>query len=1069
MRKFTRLLRAVKKPKCNSMRKWKLLSLVMFATLNMITNTLMAQGVPISGTVLSEDGAPVPGVTVTLVGTTRATVTDIKGAFTITAKEGALLEFSHVSYAEQTVKAKAGMQVRLKLDDNSQMQDVVVTAMGIKKERKALGYAVTELNAAELMKNKNTNVVNSLVGKVPGVNVTQFSGAAGAGASITIRGGNSTSDGRQNQPLFVVDGVIYDNSTSVTGNSGTDGSTRSNTTYSNRVMDINPEDIESLSVLKGAAAAALYGSRAADGVVIITTKKGAEGSAKVSVTSKVITSWANKLPEAQTKFGNGTYATNGVFNNITYNSWGLPITSSDTLYDNIGNFFQHGIVYDNNVNVSGGSKNGSFFLSGSNFDQTGIIRNTGYNKTTFRFNGEQKYGKLTLNANVAYSVAKTDRTLTTAGLYNGGGNGTMGAVYSFPQVFNMQNYQNVDGTQYRKFAGTVPLENDEDNPYWIVNKDKLTSQTRRITGGINASYKIANWWDVIARLGYDQYNTNDYTYTAPGSAVLQLYQNGRLSKNQLGYAYTTTTVMSNWHKAFKGFDTHLMLGTTSENTDITSQNHWGYAFISANNISFNNIASTNQQFKDGVTKKRLVGAYGEVGISYKDIAFLTATGRNDWSSTLPVANRSYFYPSLSGSLVFTQLVPNIPYLSFGKIRGSWARVGKDANPYSTSTYLNPAITYGSFIGVGNQYTSGNPFLLPEIQDSWEIGGELRFLNNRIALDYTYYHSETKNQIAQPRLSNASGYILKSINSGSVINRGMEISLSGKAITQKDFSWDVMLNFSYNKGRLGAFLPGVSYFYPTDAQFGSVKAASIPNGGYFLGMTGTTYLRETDADKKEIPNGRYLVDPNTGLYKLNTTNPVVGNREPKFIAGFNNTFRYKKLSLSVLFDIRRGGDVYNGTEYAMVLNGLSKRTLLNDRQSVTVSGVDANTGADFEQTYEADKTYTINKVNVSGKNLIQQYWSNYAANSYNFITSVNWVKLRSLSLSYDFTSLLKSKKIFKEISATAIGYNLHTWTNYKGMDPEVSAAGGTGGSGSTGIDYLGVPAIASFTFGVNLTF
>jgi ferric enterobactin receptor len=1063
MRKFTN------KPKSKSMRKWKLLSLIMFVTLGMITNNLMAQGVPISGTVLSEDGTPVPGVTVTVIGTDRATVTDMQGKFTISAKEGAMLEFSHISYGKQKIKAAADMKVSLTLDNSGQMQDVVVTAMGIKKEKKALGYSVTELNAGELMKNKNTNVVNSLVGKVPGVNITQFSGAAGAGASITIRGGNSTSDGRQNQPLFVIDGIIYDNSTSVTGNSGTDGSTRSNTTYSNRVMDVNPEDIESLSVLKGAAAAALYGSRAADGVIIITTKKGAEGAVKVNVTSKVISSWANKLPEAQTQFANGSYATNGVLNNITYNSWGLPVAATDTLYDNIGDFFQHGLTFDNNVNVSGGTKNGSFFLSGSNFNQTGIIPNTGFDKTTFRFNGDQKYGGLTLSANVAYSISNTDRTLTTAGLYSGGGNGTMGAVYSFPQVFNMKNYQNIDGTQYRKFAGTLPLESDVDNPYWIVNKDKLTSETKRFTGGISASYKIASWWDVIARLGYDQYNTSDYTYTAPGSAVLPLYQNGRLSKNTLGYAYTTTTVMSTWHKTFKGFDTRLMLGTTSENTDITSKNNWGYNFVSAGNISFANIAPTNQFLKDGITKKRLVGAYGEFAVSYKDIVFLTATGRNDWSSTLPVENRSYFYPSLSGSLVFSQWLPNIPYLSFGKIRGSWARVGKDANAYSTLTYLNSPITYGSFVGVGNQYTSGNPFLKPEIQDSWEIGGELRFLRNRIGIDYTYYHSETSNQIAQPRLSNASGYILKSINSGSVINKGMEVSLTGKAIAQKNFGWDVMLNFSYNKGRLGAFLPGVSYFYPTDAQFGSVKAASIPNGGYFLGMTGTTFLREVDSDKKEVPNGRYQVDPATGLYKINTNNPIVGNREPSFLAGFNNTFRYKHLSLSVLFDIRKGGDVYNGTEYAMVLNGLSKKTLLNDRQSVTVSGVNANTGANFEQTYEADKSYAIGTTTVSGKSLIQQYWSNYAANSYNFITSVNWVKLRSLSLTYDFTGILKNKKIFKELSATAIGTNLITWTNYKGMDPEVSAAGGTGGSGSTGIDYLGVPAVATFTFGVNMTF
>ncbi|OQP66217.1 SusC/RagA family protein [Niastella populi] len=1051
------------------MRKGKLFSLVMFVMLNMITNLLMAQGVPIKGTVHSEEDTPLPGVTVSVIGTDRATTTDIDGKFTITASEGALLEFSHVGYTKQIIKAAAGMAVRLSISAKGQMEDVVVTAMGIKKERKALGYSVTEINAGELMKNKNTNVVNSLVGKVPGVNITQFSGAAGAGASITIRGGNSTSDGRQNQPLFVVDGVIYDNSTTVTGNTATDGMSRSNTTYSNRVMDINPEDIESLSVLKGAAAAALYGSRAADGVIIITTKKGAEGTVKVNVASKVITSWANKTPEAQTEFGNGAYATNGVFNDVTYNSWGQKVTDADTLYDNIGDFFQNGMVYDNNVNVSGGTKNSSFFLSGSNFNQTGIVPNTGFKKTTFRFNGEQKYGRLTLNANVAYSIAKTDRTLTTSGLYSGGGNGTMGAIYAWPQVFNMKNYENIDGTQFRKFDGTLPLENDIDNPYWIINKDKLTSQTKRITGGINGNYKITSWWDVIARLGYDQYSTNDYTYVAPGSAVIQLYQNGRLSKSTYNYTFITTTVMTNFHKTFKDFDAHVMLGTTSENTEWTSQNHWGFNFITAGTVSFNNIATTNQFFKDGVTKKRLVGTYGEIGISYKDIAYLTATGRNDWASTLPLNNRSYFYPSVSGSLVFTELVRDIPLLSFGKVRASWAQVGKDANPYATLTYVNPPINIGSFTGIGNQYTSGNPNLLPEIQNSWEVGGELRILNNRIGLDYTYYHSETKNQIASPRLSNASGYILKSINSGSVINKGMEVALSGKAIVQKDFGWDVMVNFSYNKGRLGSFLPGVTFFYPTDAQFGTVRAASIPNGGYFLGMTGTTYLRETDTDKKEIPNGRYQVDPATGLYKLNTTNPIVGNREPSFIGGFNNTFRYKKLQLSFLLDFRKGGDIYNGTEYAMVLNGLSKRTLLNNRESVTVSGVNSVTGAEYTQTYNADQSYTIGSTTYSGKNMIQRYWENYAANSMNFITSVNWVKLRSASVSYDFTGLLKNKKIIKELSATAIGTNLITWTNYKGMDPEVSAAGGTGGSGSTGIDYLGVPAIASFTFGINMTF
>jgi len=1038
----------------------------------LLSPSLMAQEKTITGTVTSEDGnTPLNGVTITVKGTTRYTITDEKGTFSIRANPKETLVLTYVGFesTELAVGQNSSFNISMKQAD-SELGEVVVTALGIKKERKALGYSVSDLSAKELMKNKNTNVVNSLVGKVPGVNITQFSGAAGAGASITIRGGNSTSESRQNQPLFVIDGIIYDNSTSVPGNTGTDGLSRSNTTYSNRIMDVNPEDIESLSVLKGAAAAALYGSRAADGVIIITTKKGSEGTVKVNLTSKLSTSWANKLPEAQTVFGTGSYATNGVFSDQnSYSSWGQKLTSSDIVYDNIGNFFQNGTVYDNNVNVSGGTKNGSFYLSGSNFNQTGIVPGTKFDKTTFRFNGEQKYGRLILNATVAYSVAKTNRTLTTAGLYGGGGNGTMGAIYSWPQTFDMTKYINPDGTQYRKFDGTLALEDDIDNPYWIINMDDLTSQTKRFTGGINGNYAITNWWDLTARLGYDQYTTDDYTYIAPGSAIRPLYQNGRLSKADLGYTYITTTVMSNFHKKFGDFETHLLLGTTSEDTRTLSQNHWGYSFITAGTISFGNMETTNKFFTDRVSQKRLVGAYGEAGVSYKNLAYLTVTGRNDWSSTLPIENWSYFYSSVSGSFVFTELLPKSGILSFGKVRASWAQVGKDANPYATNTYVNPPISIDAYTGVGNQYYSGNPILKPEIQNSWEVGTEIRLLKGRIGIDYTYYHSQTKNQIAQPRLAQSGGFIFSSLNSGSVINEGMELAVTGRPISKKDLTWDITLNLSYNKGRLGDFLPGIAYFYPTDAQFGTVKAASIPNGGYFLGMTGSPYLRETDGNGKEIPGGRYQVDPTTGLYKLNATNPVVGNREPDLIGGINNTLQYKKLTLSFLIDIRKGGDVFNGTEYFMVTNGLSKKTLENDRQSVTVSGVNSQTGADFTQTYEAGQTYTIGSTTVAGTNMIQRYWANYAANSMNFITSVNWVKLRSLSLTYDFTSLLKNQTVIKGISATAIGTNLLTLTNYKGMDPEVSAAGGTGGSGSTGIDYLGVPAVATITFGINITF
>lgn len=1033
----------------------------------------------ITGTVVDAQGVPVPGAGVIVKGTTNGTMTDGNGVFTITAASGATLEVSCIGYVTVEVAAAPNVRIVLK-EDTELLEESVVTALGIKRDRKALGYSVSEVKADELMKNKNTNVINSLAGKVPGVNVTQSSGAAGAGASIIIRGANSTYEGRDNSPLFVVDGIIYDNSTSVLGNSGTDGMTRSNTTYSNRVMDINPEDIETMSVLKGAAAAALYGSKAADGAIIITTKKGSEGTVKVELASKTSVSWANKLPVAQTSFGRGVYTNNGVLNDQTYSQWGEKIAAGTPVYDNIGTFFKPGIVLDNNVSVSGGSKTNSFYLSLSNFDQKGIVPNTGYNKTTVRFNGEQKIGKLTVGANVAYSIARTDKTLTSGGLYDGGGTGSMNALYTWPVTEDITHYLNADGSKYRLFDGIWELADDKENPYWIINKDQLYDKTNRFTGALNARFDITDWWDISARVGYDNFTTESYTYIEPGSVVKDIYQNGRLNKSDYNYQYISTNIMSNMHKTFGDFDVHFLVGSTTEATERHNQTHWGYDFITAGTASFTNIAKTNQFFKDATVKKRLVGVYGEAGASWRNMLFLTVTARNDWSSTLPVNNRSYFYPSVSGSFVFTELMKKNDILSFGKVRASMARVGKDAEAYVTSTTLLAPYSYGNYTLVGNYYEAGNPYLVPEIQTAWEVGAELHFLNGRVNLDWTYYHSETANQIARPRLSQASGYSMTTINSGSVINRGQEFALTVLPIATRDIDWTITLNGSYNRGTLGQFLEGVTKFYPTDAQFGTIQAASIPNGGIFLGMVGTRYEYEKDADGNEIMGGRYAIDPNTGLYKVSSeTDALVGNREPKFIGGLANTFRYKNFTLSFLLDFRFGGAVYNGTEYLMVSAGTSPLTTLNDRQSVTVTGVasadgtingvDVKAGDPVSVTYEAGKTYNIKGVNYDGKAMIQNYWGNYQSNSNNFITDVNWLKLRSLSLVYDFTSLLRKQKVIKGLSASVTGTNLFTLTNYKGMDPEVSTAGGTGGSGAAGIDYASVPAVSSVSFGINIKF
>ena len=526
---------------------------------NALSSQSTQQAKTITGKVVDVAGEPIIGASVLVKGSSTGSVTDIDGKFSVEAPVGSTLVVSFVGYATEEVKVGAASDYTVTLKDDTQsLSEVVVTAMGIKKEKKALGYSVSDINSKELMKNKQTNVVNSLAGKIPGVNITQAGGAAGAGSNIVIRGGNSASESRDNQPLFVVDGIIYDNSTVNTGNSGTDGMTKTATTFSNRVMDINPEDIESMSVLKGAAAAALYGSRAANGVIIITTKKGEEGAVRVNVSSKYTYSWANKLPEVQKLYGRGEYNTSGAFIDKTMDSWGDRIDGM--AYDNIDDFFQGSSVWDNSVSVSGGSKNGSFYLSGSNYHQSGIIPTTGYDKTTFRFNGEQKYGILTVGANVSYSQASTDKTLTSAGLYGQGGNGAMTAVYGWPVDDQMSRYLNDDGSKYRILEGLQDLEDDVENPYWILNKNTLTDETSRFTGAVNASLKLTDWWDVSARAGIDKYTTSSNTLRRPGGAVKQIYQNGYMSKGDVNYQYITTNVMSNFHKTFGDFDLNLLVG-----------------------------------------------------------------------------------------------------------------------------------------------------------------------------------------------------------------------------------------------------------------------------------------------------------------------------------------------------------------------------------------------------------------------------------------------------------------------------------------------------------------------------
>lgn len=1058
--------------------------------------TAVKQAGIVTGVVKDGEGAPLIGASVLVKGTNNGVVTDFDGNFSIKAPVGSELVISYVGQPNQTIKVTSETSYDVVMSSSQNLDEVVVTALGIKKDKKSLGYSVDDIDSEELMRNKTSNPINSLSGKIAGVNVTQSSGAAGSGAQIILRGGTSLE--RDNQPLFVVDGVIYDNSTSSIGNSAFDGMTTTSTTNSNRVMDINPEDIENMSILKGPAASALYGSKASAGVVIITTKKGKEGAVEVNLSAKYTSSWAANLPETQTKYKQGYYEdqydadgnyTGTVVNDFSYSSWGEEYAAGETAYDNIGNFFETGTVWDTNLSVSGGNENGNFFLSGSYYDQDGIIPTTGYTKATFRFNGEQKFKMFTFGANAAYSQANTTKTLTSAGLYGSSGTGALVSLYTWSPSTDMTHYLNDDGSRYQMFGDRLDAADEKENPYWILNENQLTDDTERFTGNFNVKADITDWWWVSYRMGIDSYTTSNSTFIAPGGAIGLTYQNGMMSENSYRYQYLSTNLLTNFNKQFGDFNLNLLLGTSTEATDGYTNYKMAYDFEIPGFYAFSNVADGNSDFSTSESQKRLVGVFGEFRVDWKNMLFLTVTGRNDWTSTLPEENNSYFYPSVGGSFVFTELMDPSDILSFGKIRASWARVGKDAAAYATNTYTWDVATFlGGITGVGNSWTRGNPYLEPEMTESTEIGIEARFLNNRLKVDYAFYTNNSFNQILSPRGPQSTGYIFCSVNAGDVYNKGMELSISGTPIQTKDWTWESSFNISGNRGTVENLLDGTEILYVTDVQIGNAKAASF-NGGNFMAISGSVWTKVadytyTDADGNEKTvsygdlDGQTVLDTNGMPTSDGLTTYEIGNREATFSGGWNNTVTYKDWSFNMMWEYSVGADVYNGTDYAMTIAGTSE--LSADRESITITGVeqtgtDATTGAPIyetkEYTYNSDGVYTFNGVSTSGKTIISNYYQDYyATESANFMTNVKSLRLRTLALSYNMPkSILAKQNVIKRAMFTVSANNVLLFTNYNG-DPEVAASGsGAVGSSSVGMDYCGVPSTSSISLGVNLTF
>lgn len=1054
------------------------------------SGTPVPQSASQTGTVTDETGEPLVGVSITVKGVKGGQTTDLDGKFHIAAKAGQELQISYVGYKTATVRFN-GQPLNIVLEPSTNaLDEVVVTALGIKKDKKSLGYAIDEIGSDELMKVKTANPLSSLAGKVAGVNITQSSGAAGSGAQIVLRGGTSASEGVDNQPLIVVDGVIYDNSSAVGGNSAFDGSTNSSTTSTNRLMDINPEDIENMSILKGPAAAALYGSRAANGVVLITTKRGKAGRVEVNLTARYTTSWVKDVPKAQTTFKRGfleeQYNEDAsykgyAYNDFSYNSWGEKYAAGDKIYDNnIDDFFRHGNIWDTNVSVAGGTENSNFYLSGSYFDQTGVVPETGYKKTTLRFNGEQKWRMFTFQVNTAYSENRTKKALTSGGLYGSSGNGAMHRIYTYGTTDDMTRYLNEDGTRYRMFGDRLDPWDETDNPYWIINRNDISDKTSRFTGNFNIKADIFDWWWISYRMGIDKYTTDYSKRIMPGGVVKQEWQKGMMSDNTTRYDYLNTNLMTNFNKTFGDFGFNLLAGMTTDNSKTISDYRMAYDFQVPDFFSYSNVDESHKKFQHNIYRKRLIGVYGEFRADWRSSVFFTVTARNDWTSTLPKENRSYFYPSYSGAVVFTKILQDLNvmpanhWFNFGKIRASWAKVGKDTAPYATNTSLWPVGTYlNGMVSLGNSWTRGNPYLKPEMTKSTEIGLELHFFNSRLRLDYAYYTNDSENQILSPRGPQSTGYIFCSFNAGNVRNKGMELSISGTPIATKDWRWETGINIAGNRGKLEGLLPGMDIMYVTDVQYGSAKAASF-SGGDFMAIAGSQL--QTVEDKNSPHYGKTILGKDM-MPLVDGDTYQVGNREPKFTGGWNNTLSYKNFTFNMLWEFRVGGDVFNGTQYIMDNWGTSLQSADWRQQNLVIDGV-INTGTADNPVYEdqhfviePNKVYNQNGTQKLGYNIIKQYYQGaYASNTTNYLTKVNSLRLRSISLTWDLpTKWLEKTKAFKRALVTASANNLLLFTNYHG-DPEAAASGaGVGGSSSVGFDYCGVPSTAGFTFGLNLTF
>ncbi len=1014
----------------------KVFTLGFLLLLLFLAGTGFAQDLSIKGKVQSADGF-LPGASILIKGTSRGSTTDANGDFTLTTPVNATLVVSFIGYktAEIPVGSKTVFDIMLE-SDATQFNEIVVTALGIAREKKALGYSVQEVSGKTLTQARETNLVNSLSGRLAGVQVTNSNGAPGSSSRMIIRGASSI--GSNNQPLFVVDGVPVDNSNFGSG-TGID--------YGNAAAAINPDDVESINVLKGPSAAALYGSRGANGVVLITTKSG-KGTKGIGVSFNSNTAFESpfRLPKWQNEYGQGAKGlfsyvdgTGAGVNDGVDESWGprldgrllpqfdSPIAADGTRTptpwiahpDNVDKFFETGRTLTNNVSITGANDKGDFRLSFTNLDQTGILPNTDYKRRTVSLNaGWNLTKKLSIRATGNYVNDGSDNR-NNFGLY----------FIWFGRQVDM-----VKLKDYHK-PGSIYQYNWNDNywtnPYYMLNESTRANERDRLYGNMSATYKFTDWLSLTARTGTDFYEDRRKTKSAArqaklgASALFDAY-----NEEQIFVRESNSDFLLNATHKFGEFDITANIGG-NHRSNYAQRNYMGATELAIPRVY--NMGNSRQRpvTENSFIKKSVNSLYAAANLGFRNYLFVDLTARNDWSSSLPSNNRSYFYPSAAVSAIITDIFDvKSSVLSFAKLRAGWARVGNDTDPYrlaSTYKYENP---WGSTPSLSENNALLNATLKPELTSSYEIGTDIRFWQNRIGLDITYYKKVSSNQILDVNISNATGYLSKLLNAGKIENQGIEIQLTASPVKTQSFEWEIGLNWARNKNKVVSLANNLTT-YQLNTSYNPLTQATSTNS--FRGLSvearvGQPYGTFFGKGFQRAPDGQIIYDAQ-GYPVLESASRVLGNFTPDWIGGFSNTFRYKNLSLSTLIDVKHGGDIFSQSINIGRYTGVLEETTMGREDGIVGQGV-VNIGT------AAAPEYVPNEKRISSEEYHHKYY--LLTNNENTIFDASYVKLREVKLTYMLSGQVFKKLPFRDIAISVVGRNLALLkSNLPHIDPETS--------------------------------